>query len=373
MSEDSYIATSEHPSADDVDPLLMLNSTLLLDALQQIRLADTIALLRHAITPLQEALDQPDSPLRAEAGTPGASEFSRGYLCGELEQIGESLTLERARYYTDRLIRAIQEIRTSPINDINLNRWKEYDEVITDSLWLIDRRDGSGVHNARYWGNFIPQIPRQLMLRYTKRGDWVIDPFAGSGTTFIEGLRLGRNTLGTELSDEVAAQTTRLLAREPNRYGVQSVIVPGDSTKTDYRELLERHGRQSAQLVVLHPPYFDIIKFSDDPRDLSNAPSVNEFLEQIGMVIDNVAPVLDRGRYLALVIGDKYSKGDWIPLGFQTMSEVLRRGFSLKSIIVKNFEDTSGKRKQKELWRYRALAGGFYVFKHEYIFLFVKQ
>jgi hypothetical protein len=55
------------------------------------------------------------------------------------------------------------------------------------------------------------------------------------------------------------------------------------------------------------------------------------------------------------------------------MNEVLKRGYLLKSIIVKNFEETRGKRNQKELWRYRALAGGFYVFKHEYIMLFQKK
>lgn len=92
----------------------------------------------------------------------------------------------------------------------------------------------------------------------------------------------------------------------------------------------------------------------------------------MGMLVDKVSPVLDKERYIVLVIGDKYAKGNWIPLGFYTMNEVMRRGFSLKSIVVKNFEDTSAKRAQKELWRYRALAGGFYVFKHEYIFIFKK-
>jgi DNA modification methylase len=127
------------------------------------------------------------------------------------------------------------------------------------------------------------------------------------------------------------------------------------------------------QLVIMHPPYHDIIKFSDDPRDLSNAPSVEVFLEGFGKAVDNTVPFLDKGRYLVLVIGDKYIKGDWIPLGFLTMNEVMKRGFSLKSIIVKNFEETSGKRNQKELWRYRALVGGFYIFKHEYVFLLRKQ
>jgi len=55
------------------------------------------------------------------------------------------------------------------------------------------------------------------------------------------------------------------------------------------------------------------------------------------------------------------------------MNEINRRGFALKSIIVKNFEETTGKRNRKELWRYRALAGGFYIFKHEYIFVFTKR
>jgi len=123
----------------------------------------------------------------------------------------------------------------------------------------------------------------------------------------------------------------------------------------------------------MHPPYFDIIKFSDDSRDLSNATSLDAFLEMMGVVAENASRVLDTGRYMALVIGDKYAKGEWIPLGFLTMNEVMKHGFSLKSIIVKNFDETTGKRNQKELWKYRALAGGFYIFKHEYIFIFRKR
>jgi DNA modification methylase len=165
----------------------------------------------------------------------------------------------------------------------------------------------------------------------------------------------------------------RLVESEPNPDQVTIDMINDDSTHVDYKALLQKHGQESVQLVVMHPPYFDIIKFSDDPRDLSNAPSVEGFLAMMSSLIDKVAPVLDKGRYLVLVIGDKYVKGDWIPLGFQTMNEVMQRGFALKSIIVKNFDDTSAKRNQKELWRYRALVGGFYIFKHEYIFLFKKQ
>ena len=126
------------------------------------------------------------------------------------------------------------------------------------------------------------------------------------------------------------------------------------------------------QFLILHPPYWDIIKFSRNKNDLSNAKSADEFLKMFGKIIDATYPVLDKGRYAAVIIGDKYSSGEWIPLGFFTMQEMIKRGYRLKSTIIKNFDQTTAKRNQKELWRYRALAGGFYIFKHEYIFLFQK-
>lgn len=300
-------------------------------------------------------------------------EIRRDYIINELTQIEETLTLERVKYYLKRLKKSLTEIKTNKINDINLNRWKEYDEVITDSLWIFDKRDTSGVHLAWYWGNFIPQIPRQLMLRYTKKREWVLDPFVGSGTTLIECRRLGRNGIGVEINFQVVEKAKQLIEKESNRFNVVTDIIVGDSTQIDFKKLLNQKGVEKVQLIIMHLPYHDIIRFSNDPKNLSNAPTVEEFLEMFGKVLDNVLPVLENGRYLGIVIGDKYSRGEWIPLGVYVMNEVLKRKkFVLKSIIVKNFEETRAKRNQKELWRYRALVGGFYVFKHEYILLFRK-
>lgn len=316
-----------------------------------------------------------------------ALKISKDYILHELAQIEKTKTIERTKYYIQRLIKSVSEYKTNNVNEINLNRWKEYDNIITDSLWLLPKRDSYGVHASWYWGNFIPQIPHQLMLRYTKSGELVVDPFVGSGTTLLECLRLKRNGIGVELNKEIAKKTKQILKKgeqyitqdelpDTNSaidHTVQTIVEIGDSTELDFKKLLRKHGFTSAQLLLLHPPYHDIIKFSEHPNDLSAQKGTEEFIAMFCKVVDNISPLLDKGRYMAIVIGDKYSNGEWIPLGFYVMNEVLKRSFTLKSIVVKNFEDTLAKRNQKELWRYRALTGGFYIFKHEYILLFQKK
>jgi len=301
---------------------------------------------------------------------PDAVALQRDAFLSELDQILAARTVRRATYYLSRLEKGIGEARRGAVNDINLNRWKEYDEVLTDSLWVMDRRDTSGAHRAWYWGNFIPQIPRQLMLRYTKAEDWVLDPFAGSGTTMIECRRLGRHGIGVELNPDVAAHAAEAMASEPNPFSITTDIVVGDSATVDYDAILASHAIKDVQLLILHPPYHDIIQFSRHSADLSNAATVESFVNRFAVVVERARAVLAPQRYLAVVIGDKYQDGEWIPLGFQAMQAVMAQGCTLKSIVVKNLHRTRAKREQQALWRYRALVGGFYVFKHEYIFVF---
>ncbi|MGE0102492.1 MAG: DNA methyltransferase [Blastocatellales bacterium] len=267
--------------------------------------------------------------------------------------------------------------KTSPINDLNLENWRDYDDIVTDSLWRIPERDRSGAHLADYHGNFVPQIPDQAMRRYTKAGDVVIDPFLGSGTTLIQCRRMGRHGIGLELNPEMERLARARIRSEANPHKVKTLSSPADSSDTSKTpgiigKKLKQLGREQAQLAILHPPYHSIIRFSESPSDLSNCPSVDEFLDGFGRVVDNVTPFLEDRRYLVLVIGDMYEKGEWIPLGFYCMQEVLKRGYRLKSIVVKDMQNNRAKRNLDNIWRYRALAGGFYIFKHEYIYYFEK-
>lgn len=357
---------------------VVLNKEVFIDTLNKIRTSDDFSSLKRDVTTLLNVITNTTEDKtgilsdNCDKNYQNTVSRRKDVFISELKQILESHTIKRAQYYLKRLEKGINRPKTSAINDINLSRWKEYGNIYTNSLWVLDKRDTSGAHLGWYWGNFIPQIPHQMMLRYTKRCDWVLDTFLGSGTTLIECRRLGRNGIGVELNPEVTRKARELIEQEPNDDNVVTDTITGDSRNVDIEEVLRRHNVKSVQLLIMHPPYHDIITFSDDPRDLSNAESITNFLQMFGEVVDNTTPFLDKRRYLVLVIGDKYSKGEWIPLGFYCMNEVLKRGYSLKSIIVKNFDETRGKRNQKELWDYRSLVGGFYIFKHEDIMLFKK-
>ena len=84
-------------------------------------------------------------------------------------------------------------------NDLDLKNWQELD-INTDSLWIISQRDKTGKHKNVYHGNFIPQIPNQLIQRYTKKNDIVLEPFMGSGTTLFECEKLNRKYIGFDIN-----------------------------------------------------------------------------------------------------------------------------------------------------------------------------
>lgn len=193
----------------------------------------------------------------------------------------------------------------------------------------------------------------------------------GSGTSLIEAQRLGRNSIGIELQEEVCKDVALRISAEKTG-DCKTKIIQGDSRNICLDDVFTEMNIKNVQFVIMHPPYWDIVKFSNDDKDLSNAPTLDEFLNSFGEVIDNTTKYLERNRYCAVVIGDKYANGQIVPLGFYCMNLFLERGFLLKAILVKNFEETRGKSNVRALWRYRALASDFYIFKHEYIFVFKK-
>ena len=272
-------------------------------------------------------------------------------------------------------LQVVKPVKTTKYSDINLNEWKNYDHIKTDTLWEFPTRLKEGGHSNEYHGNYIPQIAQQLYERFTKKNDIVFDLFFGSGTSGIEAINMNRRCIGVELKEDLAESVSEKFT--PKQLVTDVNIICADSTtelaKEKIKARLDIMGEEKAQLLILHPPYDDIIKFSDKKEDLSNCATTEEFYDLFERVAKNGYDLLEKGRFAALIIGDKYANSQLIPLGFECMKRMNNVGFITKSIIVKDMQGNErAKGKTANLWRYRALAGGFYIFKHEYVMLFQK-
>lgn len=272
-------------------------------------------------------------------------------------------------------LQVVKPVKTTKYSDINLNEWKKYDHIKTDTLWEFPTRLKEGGHSNEYHGNYIPQIAQQLYERFTKKNDIVLDLFFGSGTSGIEAINMNRRCIGVELKEDLAESVSEKFT--PKQLVTDVNIICADSTtelaKEKIKARLDIMGEENAQLLILHPPYDDIIKFSDKKEDLSNCATTEEFYDLFERVAQNGYDLLEKGRFAALIIGDKYANSQLIPLGFECMRRMNNVGFITKSIIVKDMQGNErAKGKTANLWRYRALAGGFYIFKHEYVMLFQK-
>lgn len=158
----------------------------------------------------------------------------------------------------------------SKFNDIDMQDWKNCD-ININSLWLIDRRDKSGKHKNIYHGNFIPQIPNQLIRRYTKENEIIIDPFLGSGTTLYECDSLKRKLIGLDINENALEFVFDNMGDNfDNKRFFIKVCDNTNSQSIKYiNEGLKTLKSKSAQFVIFHPPYMNIIKFTDKKEDLS--------------------------------------------------------------------------------------------------------
>jgi len=118
----------------------------------------------------------------------------------------------------------------SSFSDIDMSRWKDYlDDVITDSLWILGAREKTGPHAGDYHGNFVPQIAYQVITRFTRQGEIVLDMFSGMGTTLIECSHLGRNGIGIELNPQVVEASKERISLAANPCNIVTKLIHGDS------------------------------------------------------------------------------------------------------------------------------------------------
>ena len=233
-------------------------------------------------------------------------------------------------------------------------------ELETNTIWAFPDRGKWATHDAKYRGNWSPYIPRNVILRYSQEGDTVLDPFVGGGTTAVEAKLTNRNFIGFDINPE-AVELSRQKCAFRFDTTASSVIEVADARKLPLND-------NSVDLICAHPPYADIINYSEDIEgDLSLLP-IKDFLFEMGKVADEFYRVLKKDKFCAILMGDMRKKGMVQPLAFETMRIFEMAGFKTKEIIIKEQHNCTA----TGYWKTNSIKYNFLLLAHEYLFVFKK-
>ena len=233
-------------------------------------------------------------------------------------------------------------------------------ELETNTVWAFPSRGKWATHDAKYRGNWSPYIPRNIILRYSREGDTVLDQFVGGGTTAIEARLTLRKFIGFDINPDAVALST-IKSQFDFKTPYTSTIKLGDARSLDL-------GDESVDLICTHPPYANIIQYSEGiDGDLSHL-DIGAFLPEIYKVAEESYRVLRKDKYCAILMGDTRKKGMVQPLAFETMTMFQLAGFKLKEIIIKEQHNC----KATGFWKTNSIKHNFLLLAHEYLFVFKK-
>jgi len=279
-----------------------------------------------------------------------------------------------------------QEIVLEPIEVKRLEPLPNELTDISTTVWSFPERGAWATHRGDYRGNWAPQIPRALILKYTEPGDTVLDPMIGSGTTCIEAILLGRNCIAVDINYNAIMLTHHRLyylvkaLREKRQKSLLGYVKQELENKTssevwykvyhgDARRL-DKIPDNSIDLVATHPPYLNIIEYSEShvEGDLSRTRSLEEYLKLLREVTREIYRVLKPSGILGILIGDTRIKKHYVPLTHYALLTLLDVGFVLKEEVVKIQHKMKTTR---ELWS-RLRDRDFLLIYHEKLFILEK-
>jgi len=183
------------------------------------------------------------------------------------------------------------------LNDLTTKEWIKFQKS-----WFIHNPPPRKKGVLRHPAKFPETLVQEFIEFFTKRGETVLDPMAGTGSTLVAALRAGRNSYGIELNPQYAAIASQVLAEEAAQLaepaGLRAQIITGDASR--FAEQVAAHQLPSIDYVITSPPYWDMLRakgfetqqkrralenldvcYSENPNDLGNIPDYEDFLQQL--------------------------------------------------------------------------------------------
>ena len=239
--------------------------------------------------------------------------------------------------------------RLNKLNDLTAKEWLPE----TISVWM-QRGLGKGHAEAEierlHPAPFSFTDVSRLVSFFTKQGHTVLDPFVGVGSTLKACAITGRKGIGIELNPTYVDLTKQRLKKElePGLFlPEEQRVIQGDA-----REVVRTLPDESIDFVVTSPPYWCILhkedhkakqertnhnlqaRYSDDPRDLGNIKSYDDFLDELTAILAQCTRVLKKGKYMAVIVSDFREKKQFHMFHADLANRLEEKGFMLKGITI---------------------------------------
>jgi adenine-specific DNA-methyltransferase len=220
-------------------------------------------------------------------------------------------------------------------------------ELQTTTLWdYPSQHYGDAMQGDQAYKGATPSyVIWNLLTRYTKPKDLVVDPMCGSGTTLDVARDLGRRALGYDVAP-FRADIFRADARK----------LPTEDAKADF--------------VFVDPPYSTHIDYSESPNCIGKLDALTpEYFEAMDRVIAEIDRILRPGRYMALYVSDSFQKGKpFCPIGFRLHALLEQRFETVDIVSVVRHNRTLKKRH----YHTEAEKGNYFLRGFNYLFIMRK-
>ncbi|MFA3782994.1 DNA methyltransferase [Melioribacteraceae bacterium 4301-Me] len=269
--------------------------------------------------------------------------------------------------------------RENKLNDLSGKEWIKFTKS-----WFIHRPPRRKEEEMLHPAKFPESLIEEFISFFTKKGEWVLDPFLGTGSTLLAAGNLGRNAVGIELKKNY--YKTSLKRIKKNNYSTKLLAINGDSRELKF--LLEKNNLRNIKFnyAITSPPYWNQLnrnsirqkerekkgletKYSSSKKDISNIATYEDFIEVQSKIFDNVYDLMEVGGYLTIITNNVYTNGKLYPLAFDTAIALTKRGN--KSWVLKDEKIwLQDDKKLIALGIYNAWVGNRH---HQYCLIFRKE
>lgn len=232
-----------------------------------------------------------------------------------------------------------------------LNELLPKDWLKFQKSWFVHNPPPRSRNTLRHPAKFPESLAQEFITFFTRSGEVVLDPMAGTGSTLVAALQARRNSYGIELNPSYADLARQIVAETRQSLGDQAAglnaeILQGDAA--DALTLAAAHSLPKIDYVLTSPPYWDMLHargaqtqqlrrstpqldvfYSDDPHDLGNIHDYAEFLERLAQIYITLQPLLRPGAYLTIIVKNVKKGGRIYPLAWD-LARLLSQAYTLK-------------------------------------------